>query len=56
MASNSEILLALLLEYWGLDKYATMAGSHFFLRFIYLLYISTLSLSSDTPKEGIRSY
>jgi hypothetical protein len=28
---------------------------YFFLRFIYLLYVSTLWLSSDTPEEGIRS-
>jgi hypothetical protein len=26
-----------------------------FLRFIYLLYVSTLQLSSDTQEEGIRS-
>jgi hypothetical protein len=25
----------------------------FFLRFIYFMYVSTLSLSSDTPEEGI---
>jgi hypothetical protein len=31
-------------------------SSHIFLRFIYLLYASTLQLSSDTPEEGIRSY
>jgi hypothetical protein len=24
--------------------------------FIYLMYVSTLSLSSDTPEEGIRSH
>jgi len=28
----------------------------FFLRFIYLLYLNTLSLSSDTPEEGIGSH
>jgi hypothetical protein len=28
----------------------------FFLRFIYFMYVSTLSLSSDTPEEGIRSH
>jgi hypothetical protein len=27
----------------------------FFFRFIYLLYVSTLLLSSDTPEEGVRS-
>jgi hypothetical protein len=27
-----------------------------FKRFIYLLYVSTLQLSSDTPKEGVRFY
>jgi hypothetical protein len=26
------------------------------LRFIYFMYMSTLSLSSDTPEEGIRSH
>jgi hypothetical protein len=25
-------------------------------RFIYLMYVSTLQLSSDTPEEGIRSH
>ena len=29
---------------------------HFFLRFIYFLYMSTLSLSSVTPEEGIGSH
>jgi hypothetical protein len=28
----------------------------FFLRFIYLMYMSTLQLFSDTPEEGIRSH
>jgi len=28
----------------------------FFFRFIYLLYINTLYLSSDTPEEGLRSH
>jgi hypothetical protein len=28
----------------------------FFLRFVYLLYVSTLWLSSDTPEEGVRSH
>ena len=28
----------------------------FFLRFIYLLYVSTLLLSSDTPEEGVRTH
>ena len=35
--------------------YACMHACIFFLRFIYLLYVSTLYLSSDTPEEGIRS-
>jgi len=28
----------------------------FLLRFIYLFYVGTLLLSSDTPEEGIRSH
>jgi hypothetical protein len=27
---------------------------YFFLRLIYFMYVNTLSLSSDTPEEGIR--
>jgi len=34
----------------------TVSALFFFFLKIYLLYISTLLLSSDTPEEGIRSH
>jgi hypothetical protein len=39
---------------WVLKE--THLGCDFFLRFIYLIYFSTQSLSSDRPEEGIRSH
>jgi hypothetical protein len=45
---------------WGREQvyhYQSMLTPELFLKmFIYFIYMSTLSLSSDTPKEGIRSH
>jgi hypothetical protein len=38
----------------GVLYHAWLLADFFFFRFIYLLYVRTLYLSSDTPEEGVR--
>jgi hypothetical protein len=49
-ATTAQLLVLFFI--WGTVKLL----SFFFLRFIYFMYVSTLSLFSDTPEEGIRSH
>jgi hypothetical protein len=53
--SVSQSFFSLLLDIFTVGIVTSFQNSFFFLRFIYLLYVSTLWLSSDTPEEGVRS-
>jgi hypothetical protein len=41
---------------WSVGSESRYSLFYFFLRIIYFMYLSMLSLSSDTPGEGIRSH
>jgi hypothetical protein len=51
--SHIKYFLVLLCILWPLS-FLKLTSFYFFKRFIYLIYMSTLSLSSGTPEEGIR--